>query len=77
MAIHSKLSTLLGERRLKMSDIIREADVSRTAVQGLYYDKVKKVDYRVINNICNYLGCRLEELLEYTPDPPKEKARTE
>lgn len=77
MAIHIKLSTLLGERRLKMATVAKETGISTTTLQGLYHDRVKRIDFRVANTLCNYLGCRLEELLEYTPDPPEEKARTE
>lgn len=73
MAIHCRLSALLGERRLKMSDMERDTNISRTAIRGLFYDTVTKAEYRILNEACNYLNCRLEDLLVYTPDPEEKE----
>lgn len=68
MAIHCKLSTILGEKRLKMSDLVRLTGVSKTTIHGMYHDRVTRIDYGVMNKICNALKCDLSEILVYTPD---------
>lgn len=65
MGIHCKLSTILGERRLKMSDVIRGTGPARDTVRNLFYDKTRRVDYNVLEKICDYLECELVDLWEY------------
>ncbi|HHY93827.1 MAG TPA: helix-turn-helix transcriptional regulator [Firmicutes bacterium] len=73
MAIRSKLSTVLGERRLKMTDVARATGLARNTVLGLYHDRVQKVDYRVLDKLCEYLGCQVGDLLVYVPTCGEEK----
>lgn len=68
MTIHCKLSTILGEKRLKMSDIVRETGLAKGTIHALYHDRVQKVDYRVIDKLCKVLNCEPGDLLKYSPD---------
>ncbi|HOJ77042.1 MAG TPA: helix-turn-helix transcriptional regulator [Bacillota bacterium] len=68
MGIHCKLSTILGVKRLKMADVVRGTGLARDTVRNLYYDKTRRVDYEVLEKICDYLDCSLEDLLEYKKD---------
>ncbi len=68
MAIHCKLSTILGEKRLKRADVVRETGLSKGTVHALYYDRVRRVDYEVLEKIMQYLDCGLEDLLVYTKE---------
>ncbi|HOP75199.1 MAG TPA: helix-turn-helix transcriptional regulator [Bacillota bacterium] len=68
MGIHSKLSTILGAKRLKMADVVRGTGLARDTVRNLYYDKTRRVDYEVLEKICDYLDCALEDILEYKKD---------
>ncbi len=68
MTIYCKLSTILGNKRLKMSDIVRETGLAKATVHALYHDRVQKVDYRVINKLCTVLNCQPGDLFEYVPD---------
>ena len=65
MSIHCRLSTILGERRLKMADVVRGTGLARDTVRNLFYDKTRRVDYDVLEKICDYLDCGLEDILEY------------
>lgn len=71
MAIVSKLSTRLGERRLKMSDVVKNTGLAKATVHNLYHDRVTRVDYHVIDKICAYLNCQPGDLLEYISDKPQ------
>lgn len=68
MSVHCRLSTILGEKRIKMAELVRMTGVSKTTVYGMYHDKVKKIDYSVIDRICRALECSVGDLIVYTPD---------
>lgn len=72
MAITCRLSTILGEKRLKMSDVCRGTNLAKATVHYLFHDKVTRVDYRVLNSLCKYLGCQVGDLLVYVPDQHNE-----
>lgn len=68
MSIHCKLSSILGDKRIKMAELVRMTGVSKTTINGMYHDKVQKIDYSVINRICKALECTVGQLIEYVPD---------
>ena len=74
MAIHCRLSSILGAKRLKMSDIARETGLAKATVHALYHDRVQKVDYRVIDKLCAALNCQPGDLFEYIPNKKEESA---
>ena len=45
---------------------IRQATVSK-----MYYEEVKRIDVKHLNNICKAFNCEISELLEYIPDDKK------
>lgn len=65
MAIHCKLSTILGEKRIKMAELVRLTGVSKTTINAMYHDRVQKIDYSVVDRICKALECDLSDILEY------------
>ncbi|HBT46658.1 MAG TPA: XRE family transcriptional regulator [Peptococcaceae bacterium] len=68
MAIKCVLSTIMGAKRLKMTDVAQGAGIARSTVFGLYHDRVKKVDYAVLDRLCKFLNCQPGDLLIYVPD---------
>ena len=65
MGIHCRLSAILGEKRLRMADVIRGTGLARDTVRNLYYDTTRRVDYDVLEKLCEYLECELEDILKY------------
>ncbi len=65
MGIHCRLSTILGEKRLKVADVQRGTGITRDTLRKLYYDQSRRVDYEVLEKIMQYLDCGLEDLLVY------------
>ena len=72
MSVHCRLSTILGIKRIKMADLVRMTGVSKTTVNAMYHDRVKKVDYGVLDRICKALDCTIPDLIEYVPDAEAE-----
>ncbi|AKX94606.1 helix-turn-helix domain-containing protein [Neomoorella thermoacetica] len=68
MAIKCLLSTIMGAKRLKMTEVADGAGLARSTVFGLYHDKVKKVDYAVLDKLCSFLNCQPGDLLVYVPE---------
>ncbi|QID17341.1 helix-turn-helix transcriptional regulator [Nitrogeniibacter mangrovi] len=66
--IKCHLSRLLGERRLKISDVARDTGINRGTVTRLYHETAERVEFGVLDSLCRYLDCSLAELLERVPE---------
>lgn len=62
--ITCKLSTILGERRLKVSDVTRDTGIARATVDRYYHDSVKSFDREVLSKLCDYLNVTPADLLK-------------
>lgn len=71
--IKCHLSRLLGERRLKISDVARDTGLNRGTLTRLYHETAERVDLDVLDRLCGYLNCTLPDLLEFTPGPAGKK----
>jgi len=58
------LSRLMGERRLKIADVVRDTGISRTALTRLYYEKVERLDLESLELLCRYLEVDISDILE-------------
>jgi putative transcriptional regulator len=61
------LSKILGERRQKISDLVRETGINRGTLTRLYHETAERVDLDVLDILCVYLDCSLSELMEHEP----------
>jgi putative transcriptional regulator len=61
----------MGERKLKVSDVVRQTKLPRSAVRTLYYENAQRVDLETIDKLCTLFGCTTAELLEHRPDQPE------
>jgi putative transcriptional regulator len=66
--IRCYLSRILGERRLKISDVARDTDINRGTITRLYHETFTRIEIDVVNTLCKYLKCRIEDLFEFLPD---------
>ena len=58
------LSRLMGERKLKISDIARDTGINRGTITRLYHETTERVELEVIEKLCMYLNCELSDLIE-------------
>ncbi|MCL6634456.1 MAG: helix-turn-helix transcriptional regulator [Peptococcaceae bacterium] len=66
--IRCTLSTVMGKRRLKISDVIRLTGLHRETITSMYYDRKERYTPDLLNKLCKALDCQPGDLLEYVPD---------
>jgi putative transcriptional regulator len=67
--VQSRLSRLMGEKRVRLIDVARATRISRNMLAKLYYDRAKRIDLGDLAKLCEYFGCTVGDLLESVPDP--------
>lgn len=55
----------MGEKKLKIADVARAIGVHRNTITLLYYEKAQRIDFEVLDKLCNYLGCDVSDILEF------------
>lgn len=65
--IQSKLSVLMAERGLKISDLYEETGISKTTLMALAENSGKGVQFDTVDKLCNFLGITPCEFFEYSP----------
>ncbi|MGR5410846.1 helix-turn-helix domain-containing protein [Vibrio sp. PNB22_8_2] len=71
--IKCHLSTLMGARRLKISDVVRESGINRNTITRLYHETNNRIDFDTLERLCRYLGCEISDLLEIVDDADESK----
>lgn len=71
--IKIKISDLLGKNKMTQSALAKQAHIRPATVSKMYYEEVKRIDVKHLNNICKVFNCEISELLEYIPDKQKNK----
>ena len=66
--IKCHLSRLMGERKLKISDVARDTGLHRNTITLLYQETATRVDLDAINALCKYFGVAVGDLFEYAAD---------
>jgi len=73
--IRCNFARLLGERKLKISDVSRDTGLNRGTLTRLYYETAERVELAVLDTLCIYFKIDLPELLERVDEkaaiPPK------
>lgn len=64
---YNKLWKLLIDKRLKKTDLIKNAKISSSALSKL--SKNEFVSLSVIDKICNYLNCDISDILNLENKP--------
>ena len=66
--IRIHLGRLLGERKMKMSELSRMTGISNNALSELYHEKTRGIQFDSLDKICKALRCAPGDLLEYVPE---------
>lgn len=65
MPIKVHLSKLLGERKLRASEVARKTGINKNTLSALYNENVSGVKFDTLEKLCKFLGCSIGDLIEY------------
>ena len=63
--VKCNLSRIMGEKRLKISDVSKATGINRGTITRLYNETATRVEIDVIDKLCNYLDIEVGELYEH------------
>lgn len=66
--IKNNFSRLMGERLQKISELSEKTGISRTTLTNLYYRRCKAISFDVLDKLCTFLNCTVDDIIEYRND---------
>ena len=72
--IKCHLSRLMGERKMKISDVARNTGLHRNTITLLYQETANRVDLDALDALCRCFGVSVGELFEFTDEPAPTEA---
>ncbi|WP_372747222.1 helix-turn-helix domain-containing protein [Litorivivens sp.] len=66
--IKCHLSRLMGERKLKVTDVARETGLHRNTITLLYKETATRVELDAVDQLCEFFDCEVGELFERVSD---------
>jgi putative transcriptional regulator len=54
----------MGEKKIKIAELARELGIHRNSLSLLYYEKSKRIDLDILEKLCNYFECSVNEIIE-------------
>ncbi len=68
LVIKINLPVLLAQRGIKVADLDRQIDVSRSTLYRMYNNDVIKVDLDALDKLCKLLDCNPGDIILYEDD---------
>lgn len=65
------LSRLLGEQRMTQLELARKTGIRPNAINEMYHEICERINLDYIDLICEALGCKIDDLIEYVPNKTK------
>ena len=62
--IKCHLSRIMGEKRLKISDVMRDTGINRGTITRIYNETAERVELESIEKLCRYLDCEIGDIFE-------------
>ncbi|MFS6537595.1 helix-turn-helix transcriptional regulator [Idiomarina loihiensis] len=63
--IRCHLARMMGERKMRIADVIRETGLRRNTVTLLYKETAQKIDVNALDKLCRLFDCTVSDLLEF------------
>ena len=63
-----RLDRMLADRKMQLSELAEQVDISIVNLSNLKTGKVKAIRFSTLNAICKALNCQPGDLIEYTED---------
>lgn len=66
--IKCNFSELIGAKKLKIADVVRDTGINRSTLTRLYHETTSRIDFETLETLCRYLECDVGQLLEVIDD---------
>ncbi len=63
--IKNNLSKIMGEKRIKMSEIYRITGLGKNTLFRIYHNQTNTISFNTIDKLCWALQCKVGDLFEY------------
>ena len=65
LMIKNRLSAILGEQRMRVSELSKLSGISQNALNKIYHNKTKGIDFQTLDKLCEVLKCSTQDLFQY------------
>lgn len=73
MAIIVNLDVMMAKRKMSVTELAREVDITMANLSVLKNNKAKAVRFTTLDAICKVLKCQPGDILEYIDDEEEEE----
>lgn len=73
MAIVINLDVMMAKRKISLTELSNEVDITLANLSILKNNKAKAVRLETLNAICRTLDCQPGDILEYVPEKAQEE----
>ncbi len=63
--IKCNLSRIMGEKKLKISDLSRDTGINRGTITRMYQETAERIELDVLDKLCDHLNCNVSDLFEF------------
>ena len=71
--IKCNLSKLMGEKKLKITDVVRDTGINRGTVTRLYHETTQRIEFDALEILCRYFHCTVGDLIELSDESKSQK----
>ena len=71
MAIMINLDVMMAKRKIGLTELSKEVDITMANLSILKNNKAKAIRLTTLESICKALNCQPGDILEYIPDETK------
>ncbi|EKE84370.1 helix-turn-helix domain-containing protein [Idiomarina xiamenensis] len=69
--IRCHLARMMGDHKMRISDVIRETGLSRNTVTLMYKETAQKIDLEALDKLCALFDCEVHDLLQRSSRPQR------
>lgn len=62
------LPVLLAERRMRVADLVRMTDISKSTLHRLYNGDTVRIEFDTLSKLCEVLEVEAGDILKYAPE---------
>lgn len=73
IVILCNLPVLLAERRLRVADLVRTTDISKSTLHRIYNDQTTRIEFDTLSKLCEVLDVTPGDILKYVPEEHNEE----